>query len=165
MPWRAMKLPNGCRQENTCLCPMSLSLYKVTELDPLWYKMRVLCIMKMKLTGNEFANETDKRTKRLLSKMSPTVFKKYIVHLSLSFSYNEVSHSVERSYFQNRFFKHTQLDVTTSHCRSFLIKSLSFFPSPRVSATCQVKVSLFPFSFHSQLNKLTSSSFPLHSRL
>ena len=47
--------------------------YKVTELDPLWYKIRALGIMKIKLTGNSFANETDKGTNHLLSKMSPSV--------------------------------------------------------------------------------------------
>lgn len=85
----------GAGMGNTCLCPMRLSLYKVTELDLLWYKIRAVGIMKIKLTGNSFANETDKRTNHLLSKMSPIViFKKHTIHLSLSFSYNEVSHSV-----------------------------------------------------------------------
>lgn len=134
---------------------MRLSLYKVTELDLLWCQIRALCIMTIKLTGNSFANETVEWTKHLLSQMSPKVFlKKYIVHLSLSLCYNAVCHSLERPHFQSHFFQQTSLDFTSSHCRYCLIKSLSFFPSPHVSGTRQIKVSLYPFSFCSQPNQL-----------
>lgn len=35
MSWTAIKMPNGCRvQENTCFCSTRLTLYKVTERDP-----------------------------------------------------------------------------------------------------------------------------------
>lgn len=69
--WRATKLPKGW--ENTCLCPMRLSLYKVSEFDLLRYKIGTPGIMKIKLTGNSFTNETDIRTNHLLSKMLPIV--------------------------------------------------------------------------------------------
>lgn len=62
----------GEEKKESCLCPKRLSLYKVMELDLLWYQIRALSIMKVKLTGNSFANETDKRANHLLSKMLPT---------------------------------------------------------------------------------------------
>lgn len=92
-------------EENTCFCSMRLSLYKVTELNLIWCKMRALTVGRIKLTRNSFVNETDKRTNQLLSKMSPIVIKKNNVHLWLTFSFNEVSCSVEWSQFQNRFFR------------------------------------------------------------
>lgn len=95
MSWEAMKLPNGCMQENTACDQRDLSLCKVTTLDLLWYEIRPLGIVEIKLTENSFANETDIRTNHLLSKMSPIVLFKKIHRPSLvflvPFSYNEVS--------------------------------------------------------------------------
>lgn len=74
LSWRAIKLPNGSRrQENTCFCSTRLSLYKVTGLDLLRYRIMALSVMEIKLTGNSSTNETDKRTNHVLSKMSARV--------------------------------------------------------------------------------------------
>lgn len=43
------------------------------SLNVIRYRIRALSIMKIKLTGNSFPNEKDRRTNHILSKMSPKV--------------------------------------------------------------------------------------------
>lgn len=55
------------------LVPNETDTLQGHELDLLWYEIMVHGIMKIKLTGNLSANETDKRTNHSLSEMSPIV--------------------------------------------------------------------------------------------
>lgn len=71
MTWR--KLPKRKLKGNICSNQVRLLLYKVRELGFVWVTFRALDIMKIKLTRDSPANEADKGSNHLLSKMSPTV--------------------------------------------------------------------------------------------
>lgn len=66
--------------------------------------------MEIKLTGNSFANETDKRTNHLLSKMSPIVIQNTLsISHFLCFLSVIMKSLIQLSdlTFKNAFFEHT----------------------------------------------------------
>lgn len=109
---------------HSCHLPRSLSLiYPCAE-------RRLLTVMKAKLTGN---SSTDEKTKEIITsylKCHPDWFKSTP---SISFFLSAIMKSLAQLSDRKTFLPSNVPNWTTSHCRSCLIKGLSFFHSPLVS--------------------------------